>query len=166
MYIPFTNTAMLLSEPRAGFGCDCLHVAAASPPPECHGDPCQTGSLTKNSNTVPKLDLVLLILDIASYFRNPQTIQQYVLFTLGSSEIKSASGWGVITSLQSSILVGRKFPGYPTTSRPPRPSPNRGTNKKKTSAIDRNGAPRMCRLSALLLCVMSSLIHPGLRDTP
>ena len=147
---------MLLFEPRAGFGCDCLHVAAASPPPECHGDPCQTGSLTKNSNTEPTLDLVLLILDIASYFRNPQTIQQYVLFTLGSSEIKSASGWGVITSLQSSILVGRKFPGYPTTSRPRHPSP----------PIDRNGAPRMCRLSALLLCVMSSLIHPGLRDTP
>ena len=96
-HIPFTNTGMLLSEPRAGFGCDCLHVAAASPSPKCHGDPCQTGSLAESSSTV----LVLLILDNASCFKP----------------------LGVITSLQSSILMGRNplviptLPGRPTSAR-------------------------------------------------
>jgi hypothetical protein len=79
---------MLLFEPRAGFGCDCLRVAAASPSPECHGDPCQTGSLAESSSTV----LVLLILDNASCFKP----------------------LGVITSLQSSILLGRNPLVIPT----------------------------------------------------
>ena len=127
------NIGMLLFEPRAGFGCDCLHVAAASPSPKCHGDPCQTGSLAESSNTFPFLVLVLLILDTASCFKP----------------------LGVITSLQSSILYGKEFPGYPNTSRPPH-----FWQKPK-----RNGAFRMCRLSALLLCVLPSLIHPDLRDT-
>ena len=135
---------MLLSEPRAGFGCDCLHVAAASPSPKCHGDPCQTGSLAESSNTFPFLVLVLLILDTASCFRP----------------------LGVITSLQSSILMGRNSLVIPfgrplrllkpNTSRPPHPS-EIGKNRDR--------APRMCRLSALLLCVLPSPIHPDLRDT-
>ena len=130
-YTPLINTGMLLFEPRAGFGCDCLHVAAASPPPECHGDPCQTGSLAESSNTV----LVLLILGNASCFK-PQ---------------------GVITSLQSPILMGRNSLVIPTLL-------GRPTSTKMSRYL--NGAFRMCRLSALLLCVLSSLIHPDLRDTP
>jgi hypothetical protein len=125
---------MLLFGPRAGFGCDCLHVAAASPSPKCHGDPCQTGSLAESSNTFPFLVLVLLILDTASCFRP----------------------LGVITSLQSSILMGRNSLVIPT--HPGRPISDK--NQK------RNGAFRMCRLSALLLCVLPSLIHPDLRGTP
>jgi hypothetical protein len=92
---------MLLFGPRAGFGCDCLHVAAASPPPECHGDPRQTGSLAESSNTV----LVLLILGNASCFKPPNNTTKCTTF---------ASSWGVITSLQSPILLGRNPLVIPT----------------------------------------------------
>jgi hypothetical protein len=115
---------MLLSEPRAGFGCDCLHVAAASPSPKCHGDPCQTGSLAESSNTFPFLVLVLLILDTASCFRP----------------------LGVITSLQSSILMGRNSLVIPfgrllrllkpNTSRPPHPSKHGKTEMEPRECVD------------------------------
>ena len=125
-------------------------------------------------------------------------------------------GLGVITSLQSSILVGRKSPGYPNTSRPhwshhPARSSGAlhvGQRPRDHRTGDRHQSPppmlapqpfipgqdstfqRFChslfllawksvfllpagpgfpgcvfRLSALLLCVLPSLIHPDLRDT-